>query len=467
MNCAKRAGLYVIRHKIKSLILFLVLTVIAIFVLTGIAIQNSVKNAAKDVRASVSGKILLNIDMSPENMKTEQGQYGPMSYYAGDKVTGETVAAIKEISGVTGVNMTATNVVFAAAKNFEYLPAAFVMGTTPYGDSANMAVAMSSEKYSGFVNGKLTLEYGRHITDEDSHVILISDELAEYNDLQVGDILELYIDYAGMFPEMVIEVEIIGIFSGTEGMDDGALTTSMRAGNQGIIDFTTANEANMEEVPADLEIYVEDPVSIQNVYDRIANHPEIKGKTFMLTIDTQEYDVIANPLESLQDLVGTLMIAILIVSVAVLVLLFSIWIRGRIKETGILMSVGIGKGKIIGQFIMEAILIALFAFVTAYPASNAIADRTGEFIMEQAMESENLEDENETALQQGDYTSMMDGLSGKPSAENAIKQIDVVVTLDSLAWVYVIGTLIIICAVLMASYTIICLNPRDILAKMS
>ncbi len=265
MNFVKRSVLYIFRHKVKSLILLLVLTIIATFVLTGIAIQSSAKDAAKDVRGSVSGKISLNIDMSSENIKTEQGEYGSMSYYAGDKITHDTLLALKDIEGVTDLNMTATNVVFAAAKNFNYLPAAFVMNTTPYGDSANMSVALSSEKYSGFTNGNLTLESGRHITDEDEHVILISDELAEYNNLSVGDTLELYIDYAGAFPEKTIEVEVIGIFSGTKGTSDGALTTSMIPGNQGIIDFPTANEANMEEVPSDLEIFVEDPQSIQNV----------------------------------------------------------------------------------------------------------------------------------------------------------------------------------------------------------
>lgn len=467
MSFVKRAGLYVIRHKVKSLILFLALTIIATFVLTGIAIQSSAKDAAKDVRGSVSGKITLNIDMSSENMKTEQGQYGPMSYYAGDKITSETLAAVKEVSGVTGYNMTATNVVFAAAKNFDYLPAAFVAGTTPYGDSANMAVALSSEKYSGFTSGKLKLESGRHITDEDYHVILISDELAEYNNLSVGDTLELYIDYAGMYPEMVIEVEIIGIFSGTKGTSDGALTTSMVAGNQGIVDFTTANEANMEEVPGDLEIYVEDPESVQNVYDRIANLPEIKGKTFTLAIDTEEYDVIANPLESLQSLVRTLIIVVSAVSVAILALLLTIWTRGRVKETGILMSIGVNKPKIVGQLILEAAFIAVLAFGLAYPVSHVISDRAGQFIMAQVVDGGSLQNETDTAIQQGDFSTMMDGLSGKPSAQNVIKEINVSVTLDYLIWVYAIGTLLTVCAVLIASYTIIRLKPREILSKMS
>lgn len=467
MGFVKRAGLYVVRHRIKSLILLLVLTIIATFVLTGIAIQSSAKNAAKDVRTSVSGKISLNIDMSPQNMKTEQGKYGPMSYYAGDKITRDTLLALKEVEGVLDMNMSATNVVFAAAKNFKYLPAGFTMNTTPYGDSANMAVALSSEKYSGFTSGKLKLESGRHITDEDEHVILISDELAEYNNLSVGDSLELYIDYAGAFPEKVIEVEIIGIFSGTKGTGDGALTTSMIPGNQGIVDFPTANEANMEEVPADLEIFVEDPQSVQNVYDRIANHPGIKGKTFKLAIDTQEYDAIAHPLESLQSLVSTLIIIISVVSVAILALLLTIWTRGRVKETGILLSIGVSKAKIVGQFILEAVIIAAIAFGIAYPASYAVADTAGDFIMEQVVDSQTLQGEDNTSVPQGDFSSMMDGLSGKPSAENAVKEISVTVAPEYLVWVYGIGALLIICAVLIASYTIIRLKPKEILSKMS
>lgn len=467
MSFVKRAGLYVIRHKIKSLILLLVLTIIAIFVLTGVAIQSSAERAARDVRTSVSGKILLTIDMSSENMITEQGQYGPTSYYDGDKITHDTLLALKEVSGVTDLNMTATNVVFAAAKNFDFLPAAFVMGTTPYGDSANMSVALSSEKYSGFASGKLKLESGRHITAEDSHVILISDELAEYNSLSVGDTLELYIDYAGVFPEKIIEVEIIGIFSGTRGTGDGALTTSMIAGNQGIIDFPTANEVNMEEVPGALEIYVEDPQSVQNVYNRIASHPEIKGKTFTLNIDTQEYDVIANPLESMQSLVGTLIIVISIASMAILALLLTIWARGRVRETGILMSIGVSKTTIVSQYILEAVIIAVLAFGLAYPASNAVADSAGEFIMAQVVDSETLQGVNDTPTQQGDFSSTMDGLSGNPSAENAIKQINVAVMPEYLVLVYGIGMMLIICAVLIASYTIIRLKPREILSKMS
>jgi putative ABC transport system permease protein len=55
----------------------------------------------------------------------------------------------------------------------------------------------------------------------------------------------------------------------------------------------------------------------------------------------------------------------------------------------------------------------------------------------------------------------------KPSDQNAVKEISVSITPAYLMWVAAIGLLLILCAVLIASYTIIRLKPRDILSKMS
>jgi putative ABC transport system permease protein len=63
-------------------------------------------------------------------------------------------------------------------------------------------------------------------------------------------------------------------------------------------------------------------------------------------------------------------------------------------------------------------------------------------------------------------TSDFDMLS-KPSDQNAVKEISVSITPAYLMWVAAIGLLLTACAVLIASYTIIRLKPRDILSKMS
>jgi putative ABC transport system permease protein len=266
-----------------------------------------------------------------------------------------------------------------------------------------------------------------------------------------------------------VSFTIVGIFTGTEGLGGNAITASQIPSNQGIIDYN----AMIDEFGDDfsrgydyIDLYVEDPINIQNVYDEIANHPMIKGKTLKLSIDSEQYEVIANPLASLQSLVRTLIIVIAAVSVAILALLLTIWTRGRVRETGILLSIGIPKPKIIGQFILEAALIAVLAFGLSYPASHAIADQSGAFIMAQVVNSESLAKDDSPPPGGSFRTDDFDMLS-KPSDQNAVKEISVSITPAYLMWVAAIGLPLILCAVLIASYTIIRLKPKDILSKMS
>ncbi|AUS96794.1 hypothetical protein CDQ84_15360 [Clostridium thermosuccinogenes] len=464
MGFIQRAFLYCWRQKLRSLILFLVLTAVATFVLTGVAIESSANEAAKNIRTSVGGQINLAVDMSEKNLVTRQSQWGYDKEYVGDPITDEILAAIREIPGVVGYNSVSSPGIFAAAVNFKYLPAVINMGPTKYGANSAMTKTMFSEKYSGFTSGKLKLVAGRHIVETDRNVIMISKELADYNNLSVGDKLQLYIDYT----DKIVEREIVGIFSGTEGTGENALTVASRPGNQCIVDAKASEDSYGEEYSgySSLDIYVEDPVDIRNVYNRIAEHPLIKGKTFILSIDSEEYETIANPLESLQSLVRTLIIIITVVSLAILALLLTIWIRGRVKETEILMSIGVRKENIIGQFVLECLIIALIAFGFSYPLSHMTADVAGNFIMRQVVDASNLQNFDSSELVEGDYSEYFDRLSGASSAE-LVKEIEIKIMPEYMIWVCGIGTLLILAAVLIASHTVIRLKPKEILSKMS
>ena len=469
MSFVKRAGLYVLRHKLKSLILLLVLTLISTFVLTGIAIQSSAEDAAYGVRSSVSGKIKLGIDQNASNTRQEEYDFGNgnsaiSTIYTGDKITDEVIEALKATDGVTGYNAK-SNYFGGFGVDFNLIPGMFSMGNAP----AMTDAVVFSEKHDGFTSGGLSLKEGRHITDSDKQVIMISNELAEYNNLSVGDTMT----YRNIDVNRDFTFTIVGIFTGTEGQGENAITPSQVPSNQCIISHNDLFDI-FKDIPewvgyVDVDLFVEDPLAVQNVYERISSLPEIKGKSFTLGIDTEEYSEIEDPLESLQSLVLTLIIIISIVSVAILALLLTLWTRGRVKETGILMSIGISKPKIIGQFILEAVLIAVISFGISYPVSSAIADTTGEFILTQVIDSENLQSKDTSSAELGVYDGSMYGdlLGGKSSEDNAAPEIDVKVTPDYLIWVYAIGTLLTMCAVLVASYTTIRLKPREILSKMS
>lgn len=433
MGFIKRVALYCLRQRFKTIILFLVLTLIATFILTGIAIRDASSGATEDVQTAIGGKIMLELDSEGNMGNGEQNQWGTVYSYNGDLITQEIVDAIAKVDGVVDYNSEDTASYYGAGVDFKYLPAAYGLSYTPYGELSSYTATLSSEKCSKFQSGKYKLVDGRHIKPDDVNTCLVSKELADFNKLSVGNKVKMYC----LDSDSITEFEIVGIFDGTEGTSENALMAAEIPANCGYIDYATMFELFGDELDGyqQLTIYVEDPVSVQNVYDRISALPELGNKTLKLSIDTDEYDIVSTPLESLQKLVNTTIIIIIFVSIIILTLLLTIWIRGRKKEIGILLSIGKSKVNIILQFIMETFVVAVISFVASMPFSELIASKAGVFLL----------------------SRVTDGTTN----------LNVEIAAVYLIPLYLIGVGIIVVSVIAASWTVVRSNPRDIFTKMS
>lgn len=433
MSFMKRAGLYCLRQRFKTVILFLMLTLIATFMLTGIAVRDAATGATADVQTAIGGKIVLEIDTEGHMGGGQQNEWGMTYTYNGDFITGDIVDAIKKIDGVVDYNVEETEGYFGAGVNFKYLPAALGLSYTKYGESSRYTATLSSEKCKAFQSGKYKLVEGRHITTNDKYTCLISKELADYNKLSAGNKIKMY----SLDSDAISEFEIVGIFDGTEGTSGNALTVDEIPANCGYIDYAGIEDMfkdDYDEGYSQLTIYVEDPVSIQNIYDKISALPELKGKTLKLSIDTDEYDVVSTPLESLQKLVNTTIIIISVVSIVILTLLLTIWIRGRKTEIGILLSIGKSKTNILLQIFTETFVVAVISFAAAIPFSNLIAEKAAAFLVSRVT----------------------------TGTANLNVQIDAACLLP----LYMIGFLLITAAVIASSWTVVRSKPKDILTKM-
>ncbi len=433
MNFVMRAFLYCFRQKVKTLILFLVLAIISTFLLTGLAIRDASEGATEDARTAIGGKLFLEIDPANQYDSSQDG-YGMTYTYNGDYITPEILDAISKVDGVVDYNSDNPRGFWGAGVDFEYLPAAFDLSYTPYGESSAYTAALSSEKSSDFESGKYSLVDGRHITPEDKFVVMISKELADYNKLSVGDIMTMYC----LDSDSNVKLEIIGIFDGTEGTSgNGGFSVSDIPANCGYVDYTTMFENFGRKIDGytQIDIYVEDPVSIQNVYDKVKNLSELRGKSLKLSIDTDEYEVVQAPLETLQSLVNTIIVIIVVVSSLALTLLLTLWIRGRKKEIGVYLSIGKSKTGIIGQFFLETVTVAIVAFATAVFFGGLIAGKASEFLVSRVT--------------------------------TGAATLNVEISAAYLLPLYLIGIAIIAASVALASWTVFRLKPRDILSKMS
>ncbi len=431
MNFIKRAFIYCFRQRIRTLILFLLLAVISTLLIAESAVRGASSEAAADIRAAVGGKIELEPDTEGHIGKVGQNEWGATYAYNGDLITEDIVRAVAGVEGVADYNSEDTKGYWGAGVDFKYLPAALDLSYTPYGASSGHTATISSKKCSDFESGKYRLVEGEHITAGDKRVCLISKELADYNEISVGDKVKMY----SLDSDEITEFRVKGIFDGTEGTAGNALTIDEIPANCGYIDYATMFELFGDEQDGygQLTVYVDDPLEVQNVCGRISDLPELKGRTLKLNIDTKEYSDVQAPLDSIHGVTDAVIIIIVVVSLVVLTLILTLRIRGRKKEIGIYMSVGKSKPDIIGQFYAETVITAAAAFAACALFGVFAAQRLGGLLI----------------------------------SDRALEGFAFDIGITDLLFAYLIVTAVIAAAVTLALWTVFRLKSRDILSKMS
>ncbi|MCX4347767.1 MAG: ABC transporter permease [Lachnospiraceae bacterium] len=477
MSIIKRAFLYVARKRGKTILLFAILLIMATFVLTGLSIWKASEAAQLNLRQSLGGKFDIYVDWenSPyvvkeiikDNEFDEETGKTSNSFliYSTVQLTPEEIAAINSVPGVK--YSSARYDVLARFDNLSLFP-----GTVSVAENLQHRTKVfgvcGTETDELFTTGTLTLTEGRHITSEDQSVAIISGDLAEKNELHIGDYITTHIynpeddDFTG--EEM--QVQIIGLFTPnvTEQLGE-TVTTFDKIQNRIFMDLQTSIKINNDEINygfSAVNVTIDDPQNMKQVVSAVKNLPVIDWNAFTIEIDNEVYEKAAAPLTTLNELVVTLLVVIIVVSAIILALILTLWTKTRIHEIGVFLSVGIWKSAVIGQYLTEVLLIAVFAFGLSYFTSDAVAGQIGNHLLEQSVQVEQ-EDNSSSTPSAVDVGA--DTLIQKPlPTENGIQ---VSVEPDSLALFYLIGFAIIIVAVSISSITVMRLKPREILSKMS
>lgn len=155
------------------------------------------------------------------------------------------------------------------------------------------------------------------------------------------------------------------------------------------------------------------------------------------------------------------LIGIIVISGGILSLVLTFWIQGRIHETGILLSIGVPKFKILSQYVIELLIISVLGFSLAFFSGQVIAQEIGDSLVERASK-ETVQDIK------GQFGGMNLGNDvDSQMITHTVNDIDVKITYNEMIYVWVVGVAIIIVSVGLSSLSIICLKPKEILSKMS
>ena len=482
MGTTKRAFLYVTRKKGKSILLFFILLIMSTFVLTGLSTQKASQEAQKNLREALGGEFYVSVELSESNpyfRRVDDGE-GALGLYTELPVTRDMINAIMEIGGIEKYDASAQTLV---STNLTIFP-----GNVPLKGELNNKIyartVAGTENNSFFQSGIMELTEGKHITGNESNAAVISRDMADQNSLQIGDSISLQADEEA-------EVRIIGIYEIRKPDPAYAsVVTYEKLENQIFID-TSALQDLFGDMPMgfyEVAFSVYDPAQLDSIMSEVKGLSAIDWRAFEVAADNQTYLDAAAPLQKLQALVSSIIWVIALVSAVILSLILTMWGRSRIHETGVFLSLGIGKMRIIGQYLAEVLMIAVIAFGCSYFTSSAVAGQLANGLLQQNIPASEEQAAGVTITKKDGFSedvvvSIKDdsALSDMPSGQDTAPEVEVAadgaeadreqirVTIDSynMLQLYLIGIIVIILSVGISSLSVMRLKPREILSKMS
>lgn len=451
MGSFKRAVLYITRKKKKSILMFFILFCIATAVLSGISIKKATSIARQN-----SSKETANTFEIQNNLATNFTGTMPESL----------VNKVSKVNGIKNYDASVQGIglVFKQLQNVEPKNNTVQYTYKKYKNLFPVEAHKFTEYDTKFMSKSFRLVEGRHLVEGDKNKVLVHKALAEKNNLKVGDRIigtKDSLDYnASKDAPSEYDLEIVGIF---ESQNTDRMGSKLEIPENLILsDMNTLNalygysKGNSQYTSAVFN-------TNKNVDDVISDVNKIQENWSLYNISKSDdtFLALSKSFDSLEKIVNMLLIGSIIVGIIVLSLVLAFWIQGRIHETGILLSIGVGKFKIISQYIIELLLISVLAFGTSYFSSKMISQNIGDAMVSQASKQAVQE------VQQG-FGGMSLGYDANTSlATQTVDGIDVDVSLKEVLYVYAIGATIIISSVMISSSSIIRLKPKEILSKMS
>ena len=361
MGVFKRAWLYLSRSKAKSGILLTLLVVIGTLVLLCVSVGNAAGASLALLRERLGGYFQV-------KSNHEQGYF--------EFVTDKMVQDILENGEIKAYNGMSTRYLYA--DGLELAPGRFTAEGDPKAKLTRVLGNTDSSLSEYFILDYYELIRGRHITADDRGKALLSQELARRNGLSVGDSVVLRMEDEALRDAQKKKlkphsVEIVGIYRIKTAMGfERENTAECDIEKNFIFTDTAFTREFYEDIGAETGMYsdgvsffVRDPKKLDRVTASLSEIRDYNWDGFAVTKNNKAYEESAVPLERLSGTVTVMVSMIAAVSAVMLSLILFLWMRDRVYEIGVYLSIGKKRTEILAQHMLENLLVAALAFLIA------------------------------------------------------------------------------------------------------
>ena len=343
MSIFNRAYLYIIRKKVRSSILFLIVTLISFFLLSGSVLNTTVNNISKNLYKDVN--FGFNIESADKSNK---------------EIEKDTLKKIEELKGITTKNYIFSKPVTVEGKKVVQENQNITLNDEIKNKSnlVMMNGITASKSNIDFKSEVLKLEKGRHIEENDKNKIMIHEKFAQLNNVNLGDKIKLSQE------GKILELEIVGIYSGEKTNTFNGLSSDFIE-NTVYTDYKSSQELSnliANNKVTSVEYGVDDPTKLDDVIKAVEN---LGINNLMVSKSNKNYELVTASVESITKITNMIRIGSVVVGVVILSLILMFWVRERTYEIGILLSLGTSKVNLVLQFIVEVLLVTIFGLMIA------------------------------------------------------------------------------------------------------
>ena len=423
----KNAIAYITRKRNRTLIIFIILTIVLSCLYSCLTIMKSSNKIEKTLYESSNSSI---------SITKKDGKYFNVNQFKDIEKLKEIEEKIFQYDGLA--KLKGAKVVSGEQRiNREDL-------SDEFKNVVSLEATNNTKRNVLFSSGVFTIKKGKNIGGNDKNSIIVHEEFAKQNNLKLGDELDLELldtEKSGKIKSH--KFKIIGIFSGKKQETYTGLSSDFSE-NMVFVDYPTSqevlNKSENNKIANKILMYSGSAESTDLALKKL-KELKIDESKYFVEKDSKAFEESLESVSGIKHIIKIMTYSIMLGGMVVLSLILILWLRERIYEIGIFLSIGRSKIQIIMQFIFELIFISIPSIVSSLFLGNVLL----KVIVDGFINSED---------------SMISGGS-------LINNSSFMSNITTLGQTYLILISIIVLSVVFASSLILIKKPKEILSKIS
>ena len=423
----KNAIAYITRKRNRTLIIFIILTIVLSCLYSCLTIMKSSNEIEKTLYESSNSSI---------SITKKDGKYFNVNQFKDIEKIKEVEKIIIQYDGLA--KLKDAKVVSGEQRiNREDL-------SDEFKNVVSFEATNNTKRNILFSSRVFTIKEGKNIEENDKNSIIVHEEFAKQNNLKLGDEVDLElldIEKSGKIKSH--KFKIIGIFSGKKQETYTGLSSDFSE-NMVFVDYSTSqeilNKSENNKIANKILMYSGSAESTDLALNKL-KELKIDESKYFVQKDSNAFEESLESVSGIKHMIKIMTYSIMLGGIIVLSLILILWLRERIYEIGIFLSIGTSKIQIIMQFIFELLFISIPSIISSLFLGNVLI----KVIAGGLINSEN---------------SMISG-------GNLINDSSFMLNITTLGQSYLILISIIVLSVVFASSLILIKKPKEILSKIS